>query len=99
MKNFASLWGMAMLIGLALAGIKTYGCGIVGCATVPPPVRSPDAGVATCLDACRRRDEVGCPKNDACLQLCIRINDQPFIDCVASARTCRDVNKCDLVTQ
>ena len=98
MKNFASLWGLAMLIGFALAGIKTYGCGTTGCATMPP-VRSPDAGPATCLDACRNRDTAGCPKNDGCLQLCIRIDNQIFTDCVASARTCKEVNKCDLVAQ
>jgi hypothetical protein len=90
-------WSLAIgaLIGLAL--VVALGM-IAGCPTPAPPPPNPPGpppAAMTCVRACEHVLEVvGCDSSE-CIDICRRVGDQRFTDCIGTAPTCGDVDRCD----
>lgn len=91
------LVGRGFLAGVVLVILSLAGCPKPGPAPVVPPDAS-DAAPApheTCMEACFHLHSLGCDTDSACAQVCGRIKDQAFIDCLANVTSCQDVDRCD----
>lgn len=72
-----------LLLALALA---------LACHPLPPP-GDPTVNV-TCLEVCRRVDELHCAWAGSCLSACGE-NNQALNKCVAAATSCAAADRCD----
>jgi len=73
---------------------------LAGCpAPAPPPPNPPGpppTTPATCVRACDHlRRDLLCDIGEGCADLCVRVGDQRFTDCLATATTCAGADVCD----
>src|SRR4029077_13283401 len=99
-RHRAALFGAVMKRLLLLYLFWCFG---TGCATTPPPKPAPQA-VFTCLDACRRVQELGCPqgwptnRGATCADVCENMQSSGIVvwdlACMTQATSCLATTDC-----
>jgi len=83
-------------IGIALTLVFAVAMLLTGCPAPAPPPPNPPPTPATCVRACDHlRRDLLCDTGEGCAELCIRVGDQRFTDCIATAPNCADADRCD----
>lgn len=93
-RDYIRAWLTGTAIGLAFVGIVA----LAGCPVPPPPAPQPPAPVTSCIRACDHVvGELGCPgaSYSGCNDVCDRVGDPKFTNCIATAPDCGAADRCD----
>jgi hypothetical protein len=93
-RDVIGTWLLAVAV-IAVMLVVAFGM-ITGCVTPAPPPPNPPPTPATCVKACDHlRRDLLCDTGEGCAELCVRVGDQRFTDCLAVATTCAGADVCD----
>jgi hypothetical protein len=96
---------VSILRSFAILIVLIGGSMFLQCATSPNPTPNPtptpvpspvDSGVVSgCDAACANVVKLNCQFSDSCLENCIKIKSQKFVDCVTKETSCQNIDFCN----